>query len=102
IVCLILCCALCFHCREEQYITDRCGIGEKHTHSVDSKSDTACRRHTDFQCVEEIFVCCVGLFISLCQKLFLCFEPLSLIDWIIQLRVGIRSEERRVGRERVL
>ena len=48
-----------------------------------------CRRHTDFQRIHKVFICCVGFIIALCKQFFLCFETLSLVDRVIQLGVSI-------------
>ena len=45
--------------------------------------DTAGRRHTDLQCVHEIFIGGVGFLIAGCQCSFLRLETLSLVDGVI-------------------
>lgn len=78
------------HCGEEEHVSDGCGIGEEHTHSVDTESYTACGRHTDLECVHEVFVCSVRFLIALREELFLSFEALSLVDGVVKLGVRVR------------
>ena len=77
------------HRREQQYVTDSLAICKKHNETVDTVADTTCGRHTDLQCIQEIFVGVVGFLITGISGCILQFETLSLIDRIVQLRVSI-------------
>jgi hypothetical protein len=57
--------------------------GQQHYQTVDTVTDTAGRRHTDLQCVHEIFIGRIGFLIACCQCSFLRLETLSLVDGVI-------------------
>ena len=60
------------------------GVTEHSTGTeVDTVTDTAGRRHTDLQCVHEIFIGRIGFLIACCQCSFLRLETLSLVDGVI-------------------
>ena len=64
-------------------------------HTVDAETNTACRRHTDLQCVQEIFVGVVCFLVAcVCQSILL-LETLSLIDRVIQLGVSVAPSPSR-------
>ena len=77
------------HGREQQYIADGRAVGEEHHQTVDAVADTAGRRHTDIQRVQEVLVRVVRLFIARRCQCVLRLEALALVNRVVQLGVGV-------------
>ena len=52
------------HCREEENISYCCGVGHEHYKSVNTVTDTTCRRHTIFQSFYIVCIYFVGFIIT--------------------------------------
>ena len=81
--------ALRSHLWEEEYILDGRGIGHKHCKTVDSHSESRCRRHTVLECTYKVHIDEHRLVISLILQLELILETLVLVDRVVQLAVCV-------------
>lgn len=78
------------HQREENHVANRGSTGHQHRQSVDADAETGCRRHTDFECHEEIFVEHHRFVVATGTKPRLLFETLALVAGVVELaeRIG--------------
>ena len=78
------------HLREEQHILNRRLVGHEHRQTVDSHSETGCRRHTVFEGTDKIHVDVHSLVVTLLVlEACLLLEAIELVDRVVKFAVGI-------------
>ena len=78
-----------FHLRKQQHILYRWTIGQEHTKPVYPDSNSRGRRHTVFQGTHEILIDKHSLIIPSLLECQLIFEPIQLINRVIQLGISV-------------
>ena len=78
-----------FHRREQKYVTDWFLLCKQHAESVDTISDTTCRRHTVFESFYEVHIDIVCFIIAEISFLKLFTETFKLINRVVQFSVCI-------------
>ena len=63
--------------------------GHEHHEAVDADADTRCGRHTVLQSAEEVLVDNHSFIVALVGEAHLLYEALFLVDWVVELRVGV-------------
>ena len=74
------------HFGEEQYFLNSCLTGHQHHQTVDTDTDTGCRRHTELQCAQEVLVDEHRFVVPFFAQLQLILETFFLVDRVVQLR----------------
>ena len=80
-----------FHSGEQQHVTYRRRIRKEHYHAVDADAESACGRHTVFECGAEILVVGLGFFVTFGFGKHLLLETRALIEWIVEFAESVAT-----------